>query len=320
MEQPEAKTEARDSSPSSSPSPQSSRKKHLFSSTENLTAQSCKESGEGGAMSSDKWLSDSPTTDMLKSMSLPPSWPPVANDTGEHPTPSHLETGGEAKETKKQEGKKSSLLSLVTGKKDVARVSEGDSPPATIRKEKETRPKEDGPWPAETLVKRAEKDTTAAVSGKGPSLNPFEEVHSIHSPEMEAGPEPKPEPTPPVPMARTLQTKAVKPRPHPVKPMNSTAAKVTNSSLGTATIISENLINEVMMKKYNPSDPAFAYAQLTHDELIQLVLKQKEAISKKEFQVRELEDYIDNLLVRVMEETPNILRVPAQVGKKAGKM
>lgn len=73
-------------------------------------------------------------------------------------------------------------------------------------------------------------------------------------------------------------------------------------------------------KKYKPSDPAFAYAQLTHDELIQLVLKQKETISKKECQVRQLEDYIDNLLVRVMEETPNILRVPSQVGKKAGKM
>lgn len=102
--------------------------------------------------------------------------------------------------------------------------------------------------------------------------------------------------------------------------MNTTAPKITNSSLGTATIISENLINEALMKKYQPSDPAFAYAQLTHDELIQLVLKQKETISKKEFQVRELEDYIDNLLVRVMEETPNILRVPAQTGKKAGKM
>ena len=46
----------------------------------------------------------------------------------------------------------------------------------------------------------------------------------------------------------------------------------------------------------------------------------KETISKKECQVRQLEDYIDNLLVRVMEETPNILRVPSQVGKKAGKM
>ncbi|XP_008586177.1 PREDICTED: rab11 family-interacting protein 1, partial [Galeopterus variegatus] len=110
---------------------------------------------------------------------------------------------------------------------------------------------------------------------------------------------------------------------HPVKPMSTTATKIANSSLGTATIISENLINEAMTKspkKYSPSDPAFAYAQLTHDELIQLVLRQKETISRKEFQVRELEDYIDNLLVRVMEETPNILRIPAQAGKKAGKV
>ncbi|XP_045391870.1 rab11 family-interacting protein 1 isoform X2 [Lemur catta] len=113
---------------------------------------------------------------------------------------------------------------------------------------------------------------------------------------------------------------SAKHRLHPVKPMNTTATKIANSSLGTATIISENMINEVMMKKCSPSDPAFAYMQLTRDELIQLILQQKETIGKKELQVRELEDYIDNLLVRVMEETPNILRVPAQVGKKAGKM
>ncbi|XP_055272566.1 rab11 family-interacting protein 1 [Moschus berezovskii] len=115
-------------------------------------------------------------------------------------------------------------------------------------------------------------------------------------------------------------SRLAKHRLHPVKPMNTTAPKVTNSTLGTAVIVSENLINEAGMKKYKPSDPAFAYAQLTHDELIQLVLKQKETISKKECQVRQLEDYIDNLLVRVMEETPNILRVPSQAGKKAGKM
>ncbi|EHB02711.1 Rab11 family-interacting protein 1 [Heterocephalus glaber] len=115
-------------------------------------------------------------------------------------------------------------------------------------------------------------------------------------------------------------TGAAKHRLQPVKPMNTTATKISNSSLGMATIISENVTSDAMIKKYSPSDPAFAYAQLTHEELIQLVLKQKETISKKEFQVRELEDYIDNLLVRVMEETPNILRIPAPVGKKAGKM
>ncbi|XP_074209368.1 rab11 family-interacting protein 1 isoform X1 [Camelus bactrianus] len=129
-----------------------------------------------------------------------------------------------------------------------------------------------------------------------------------------------PSETQPVSAQPNAGSGSAKHRPHPVRPMNTTATKVANSSLGTATIISENLINEAIMKKYKPSDPAFAYAQLTHDELIQLVLRQKETISKKESQVRQLEDYIDNLLVRVMEETPNILRVPSQVGKKAGKM
>ncbi|XP_007448374.1 PREDICTED: rab11 family-interacting protein 1 isoform X1 [Lipotes vexillifer] len=129
-----------------------------------------------------------------------------------------------------------------------------------------------------------------------------------------------PSDTQPVSAQPSAGSGSAKHRLHPVKPMNTAATKVTLSSSGTATVISENLVNEAMMKKYKPSEPAFAYAQLTHDELIQLVLKQKETISKKECQVRQLEDYIDNLLVRVMEETPSILRVPSQVGKKAGKM
>ena len=35
---------------------------------------------------------------------------------------------------------------------------------------------------------------------------------------------------------------------HPVKPMNTTAPKVANSTSGTTTIVSENLINEAGMK------------------------------------------------------------------------
>lgn len=81
-----------------------------------------------------------------------------------------------------------------------------------------------------------------------------------------------------------------------------------------------NLLFFSSLKKYNPSDPAYAYAQLTHDELIQLVLKQKDVIARRDLQVRELEDYIDDLLVRVMEETPNILRAQNRGTKKAGKM
>nr|XP_020641783.1 rab11 family-interacting protein 1 isoform X1 [Pogona vitticeps] len=104
---------------------------------------------------------------------------------------------------------------------------------------------------------------------------------------------------------------------HPVKPMNTTTNKQPAKTFNAKILDNQN---EANIKKYDPSDPAYAYAQLTHDELIQLVLKQKDVIAKRDLQVRELQDYIDNLLVRVMEETPNILRVQAHVSKKAGKM
>ncbi|KAM6342116.1 rab11 family-interacting protein 1 [Podargus strigoides] len=115
------------------------------------------------------------------------------------------------------------------------------------------------------------------------------------------------------------ETVSPKHRLHPVKPMNATANKSQSKNLNVISTMNEKLL-EMNMKKYDPSDPAYAYAQLTHDELIQLVLKQKDAITKRDLQVRELEDYIDNLLVRVMEETPNILRVSTTGNRKAGKM
>ncbi|KAM9368589.1 rab11 family-interacting protein 1 [Phaethornis superciliosus] len=115
------------------------------------------------------------------------------------------------------------------------------------------------------------------------------------------------------------ETLAPKHRLHPVKPMNTTANKSQSKNLNVISTMNEKLL-EMNVKKYDPSDPAYAYAQLTHSELIQLVLKQKDTISKRDLQVRELEDYIDNLLVRVMEETPNILRVSMAGNKKAGKM
>ncbi|XP_031458075.1 rab11 family-interacting protein 1 isoform X1 [Phasianus colchicus] len=115
------------------------------------------------------------------------------------------------------------------------------------------------------------------------------------------------------------ETMSPKHRLHPVKPMNTTANKSQSKDLNVISTMNEKLL-EMNMKKYNPSDPAYAYAQLTHDELIQLVLKQRDTITKKDLQVRELEDYIDNLLVRVMEETPNILRVSTSGNRKAGKM
>ncbi|NWV47152.1 RFIP1 protein, partial [Daphoenositta chrysoptera] len=115
------------------------------------------------------------------------------------------------------------------------------------------------------------------------------------------------------------ETVSPKHRLHPVKPMNAMVNKPQSKNLNVISTMNEKLL-EMSVKKYDPSDPAYAYAQLTHDELIQLVLKQKDTITRKDLQVRELEDYIDNLLVRVMEETPNILRVSMSGNKKAGKM
>ncbi|XP_014813868.1 PREDICTED: rab11 family-interacting protein 1 [Calidris pugnax] len=123
----------------------------------------------------------------------------------------------------------------------------------------------------------------------------------------------------PNPNQQSGETVSPKHRLHPVKPMNTTATKSQSKNLDVISTMNEKLL-EMNVKKYDPSDPAYAYAQLTHDELIQLVLKQKDAITRKDLQVRELEDYIDNLLVRVMEETPNILRVSTSGNKKAGKM
>ncbi|XP_053573721.1 rab11 family-interacting protein 1 isoform X2 [Bombina bombina] len=127
-----------------------------------------------------------------------------------------------------------------------------------------------------------------------------------------------PSETHPIATVQSGGTPSSKPRTHPVKPMNTTQNK-SPSSFSMPIKSHENALNNINTKKYDSSDPASAFAQLTHDELIQVILKQKETITKKESQVRELEDYIDNLLVRVMEETPNLLRSGSFL-KKAGRV
>ncbi|XP_058869775.1 rab11 family-interacting protein 1-like [Acipenser ruthenus] len=110
-------------------------------------------------------------------------------------------------------------------------------------------------------------------------------------------------------------------RPHPVKPMSSQDSQTSRmekdpKSSGVKDTPSGRS-GLVISKFTDPSDAA-PYSQLTHDELVALLVKQKEALSKKDCQIRDLEDYIDNLLVRVMEETPNILRnLPS---KQAGRV
>ncbi|XP_034754493.1 rab11 family-interacting protein 2 [Etheostoma cragini] len=73
-------------------------------------------------------------------------------------------------------------------------------------------------------------------------------------------------------------------------------------------------------KKEVKRESMAAYSNLSFEEVVQELIKQKEVVKKKDAHIRELEDYIDNLLVRVMEETPSILRTPYEPKKKAGKL
>ncbi|KAM4635159.1 uncharacterized protein rab11fip1b isoform 3-T3 [Polymixia lowei] len=59
--------------------------------------------------------------------------------------------------------------------------------------------------------------------------------------------------------------------------------------------------------KVNEGDPKGPYSQLTQEELISLLLKQRSQLSERNKKITELEQYIDNLLVRVIEEKPSIL-------------
>ncbi|XP_056346022.1 rab11 family-interacting protein 5 isoform X2 [Oenanthe melanoleuca] len=62
-------------------------------------------------------------------------------------------------------------------------------------------------------------------------------------------------------------------------------------------------------------DQSARYYHLTHDELIQLLLQKEGELSKKQEHIQELENYIDQLLVRIMEQSPTLLQIPLGSGQ-----
>ncbi|XP_035769012.1 rab11 family-interacting protein 1 [Neolamprologus brichardi] len=111
-------------------------------------------------------------------------------------------------------------------------------------------------------------------------------------------------------------------RPHPVKPITS-----SQSEKKEGRSVLEKLKQEVMV------DRSAQYQHLTNMELITLLLQQEMDMQKQQgaseqqeaqlekceaelkkvkSQVRDLEDYIDNLLLRIMEQTPTLLQVRAR--------
>ncbi|XP_038016142.1 LOW QUALITY PROTEIN: rab11 family-interacting protein 1 [Motacilla alba alba] len=300
-------TTTKDKTPTSSPSPHNLRRKQLFASEENLSSRSTKSPEEMGRTSPGQAFSGSTSLETFKSMTLP-SYKLLSSE--EHLDTSVPPTVEPVRETKKPDHKKSALLSLVTGKKETAKPSDAEIiPDRTLQSEENTILEEK----SEEEAKCPEAPADVGRGSPSGDAHHAEEAATTKQLLSPCEEERKPE------KAAPAKTKAVKPRLHPVKPMNAMANKPQSKNLNVISTMNEKLL-EMSVKKYDPSDPAYAYAQLTHDELIQLVLKQKDTITRKDLQVRELEDYIDNLLVRVMEETPNILRVSMSGNKKAGKM
>ncbi|NWT80036.1 RFIP5 protein, partial [Lanius ludovicianus] len=124
--------------------------------------------------------------------------------------------------------------------------------------------------------------------------------------------------------------------PHPVKPLSagqegsSERKQQHRPSLGSALSNGLERLKTVTTSSVQPvapashpdktdpklkQDPALQdqsakYYHLTHDELIQLLLQKEGELSKKEEHIHELENYIDQLLVRIMEQSPTLLQIP----------
>uniref|UniRef100_A0A8C0HL22 RAB11 family interacting protein 5 n=1 Tax=Buteo japonicus TaxID=224669 RepID=A0A8C0HL22_9AVES len=127
------------------------------------------------------------------------------------------------------------------------------------------------------------------------------------------------------------------PDPHPVKPISAVVQEVSSekkqqhrSSLTTALSNGLEKLKTVTTSSVQPvapsshpektdskklkdptvPDQSAKYYHLTHDELIQLLLQREKELSKKEEHIHELENYIDQLLVRIMEQSPTLLQIP----------
>ncbi|KAJ1213056.1 hypothetical protein NDU88_000695 [Pleurodeles waltl] len=130
-----------------------------------------------------------------------------------------------------------------------------------------------------------------------------------------------------------------KPSPHPVKPISavvleSSDKKQQKSGLTTAFSSGLEKLRTATTGSVQPvtpsvtlsrqqdglKDPAFPdlaakYYHLTHDELIHMLLQREQELSRKNAHLQELETYIDQLLVRIMDHAPTLLQVPLEQKK-----
>ncbi|XP_043545360.1 uncharacterized protein LOC122549563 [Chiloscyllium plagiosum] len=123
--------------------------------------------------------------------------------------------------------------------------------------------------------------------------------------------------------------------PHPVKPISNTVQitekksglsgigstlssgleklkNVTTGSISPIRLPTPGQEEQETVKESKPTDPVARYYHLTHDELIKIILQQELEMKKKEEHVRDLEEYIDIVLVQVMEQKPSILQAVSE--------
>ncbi|XP_016415818.1 rab11 family-interacting protein 1 isoform X2 [Sinocyclocheilus rhinocerous] len=134
-----------------------------------------------------------------------------------------------------------------------------------------------------------------------PSASPFEDLLSFDESST------NPTVSQPEALSRSTKVSAVKPRPHAVKPLSTTDKQpdLRETQDGSR---SAKITDDMQVKMKAPEAKGTGpYSQLTHEELINLLEKQKQQLSQKDAKIGELELYIDDLLVRVMEDSPNIL-------------
>lgn len=102
----------------------------------------------------------------------------------------------------------------------------------------------------------------------------------------------------------SAKVSTVRPRAHAVKPLSTIDNQPDFKDNFASAKIAEGA--QVSMKAPDAKGTG-SYSQLTHEELVNLLERQKDQLSQKDTKIMELEQYIDNLLVRVIEENPSIL-------------
>ncbi|XP_061842248.1 rab11 family-interacting protein 1 isoform X4 [Nerophis lumbriciformis] len=198
-------------------------------------------------------------------------------------------------------------------RQEEASMSERLSSLFGMLRKKEEKKEETQQYPKEELTTQAPHDG----DGSFVSSNQLEDISLSSSPQFNNSErlydDQKPNLNPRTPSAmlflnRTPKVSTVKPRPHPVKPMHSTESQVPINSYALKDLhVSNGTAGKVKTQTAGLADSG-PFTQLTHEELITLVVRQQADLSKKESQISELEEYIDNLLVRVIEEKPAILQ------------